>query len=81
MTFSQEDKSLKFSDVWPIENVWGILKQRVGQKKCETPAEIKREITRVWRNIDADKPLLARLMSSIPVRCKAVVEANGDQIR
>lgn len=71
----------KFSDAMPIENVWGIVKQQVGQKKCETLAEIKREITRVWRNIDADKPLLARLMSSIPVRCKAVMEANGDQIR
>ena len=26
----------KFSDVRPIKNVWGIVKQRVGQKKCET---------------------------------------------
>ena len=25
----------KFLDVWPIENVWGIVKERVAKKKCE----------------------------------------------
>ena len=67
--------------VWAIENVWGIVKERVAKKKSETLKELKKEITRVWKEMDADKPLLARLMASIPVRCKAVVEANGDQIR
>ena len=64
--------------------VWATsskVKEHVAKKKCETLNELKKEITRVWKEMDADKPLLARLMASIPVRCKAVVEANGDQIR
>ena len=44
----------KFSDVWPIENVWGIVKDRVSKKKCENLGQLKREITKVWRSINAD---------------------------
>ena len=29
-----EVQSPKFFDVWPIENVWGIEKERVAQQKC-----------------------------------------------
>ena len=47
----------KFSDVWPIENIWGIIKERVAKKKCENLNQLKREITRVWRDLDADKSL------------------------
>ena len=71
----------KFSDVWLIENVWGIVKDRVSKKKCENLGQLKREITKVWRSINADKPLLRRLMSSIPKRCQAVIQSRGDQIR
>ena len=70
----------KFSDVWPIENIWGIIKERVAKKKCENLNQLKREITRVWRDLDAYKSLHARLMKSIPVRCRAVVENHGAQI-
>ena len=70
----------KFLDVWPIENIWGIIKERVAKKKCENLNQLKREITRVWRDLDADKSLHARLMKSIPVRCRAVVENHGAQI-
>ena len=71
----------KFSDVWPIENVWGVVKERVAKQKCENLTQLKREITRVWREIDSDKALLGKLMKSIPKRCKAVIQARGDQIR
>lgn len=71
----------KFSDVWPIENVWGIVKERVAKKRCENLVQLKREITKVWRDINADKPLLRRLMSSIPERCRAVIQSRGDQIQ
>ena len=70
----------KFSDVWPIENIWGIIKERVAKKKCENLNQLKREITRVWRDLDNDKLLHARLMKSIPDRCRAVVASHGAQI-
>ena len=48
--------------------------------KCENLNQLKREITRVWRDLDADKSLHARLMKSIPDRCRAVVASHGAQI-
>ena len=35
----------KFSDVWPIENVSEILKERVSRHKCETLRQLKFGIT------------------------------------
>ena len=70
----------KFSDVWPIENVWGIVKERVSQQKCETLAQLKRAIIGAWRSINEDRALVVKLMSSIPVRCRAVVESGGNQV-
>ena len=34
----------KFSNIWPIEGMWGIIKERVDRKKCENLASLKREI-------------------------------------
>ena len=63
--------------------VWatGIIKDRVEKKKCENLASLKREITKAWREMNADKNLLARLIGAIPKRCRAVISVNGDQIR
>ena len=66
--------------LWPIENIWGIIKERVAKKKFENLNQLKREITRVWRDLDADKSLHAPLMKSIPNKCKAVVSSHGAQI-
>ena len=30
--------SLEMADVWPIENVWAILKDKVAQKSAQTAA-------------------------------------------
>ena len=45
-----EVQCLKFSDVWQIENVWGIVKERASQQKCETLAQLKRAIIGAWRS-------------------------------
>ena len=41
---------LKFSDIWPIENVWVIMKERVAKHKCENSAQLKKAITKEWIN-------------------------------
>ena len=43
--------------------------------------QLNNEITKTWREINDDKALLARLMSSIPKTCKAVIQSKGDQIQ
>ena len=63
------------ADVWPIEQVWAILKEKVMQA-----AELKRVITRSWREIDQDKEMIRNLISSIPKRLQAVIDVDGRQI-
>ena len=43
------------ADVWPIKNVWAILKQE-GMEQ-ESNEELKKVITKAWQEIDKDKAL------------------------
>ena len=68
------------ADVWPIEQVWAILKEKVMQAAPRNKAELKRVITRSWREIDQDKEMIWNLISSIPKRLQAVIDVDGRQI-
>ena len=70
----------KMSDVWPIENVWGILKDRVKSKDPKDKKELRKYINSEWRRISNDTSLCIRLMSSLPLRLKAVIKKKGSQI-
>ena len=42
------------ADIWPIENVWAIMKDRVREKEPKSKAELKKVISKVWREMDMD---------------------------
>ena len=71
----------KMADVWPIENVWAILKDKVAQKKCTNEQQLRKAIVQAWMKIDQDKALCQRLMASLPLRLQAVIKKNGSQIQ
>ena len=71
----------KMADIWPIENVWSIVKQRVMEKEPKGKNQLKLVITKVWKEIDNDKELCRKLMKSIPDRLQAVINVDGNQIR
>ena len=75
-----EHQAPKMADIWPIENVWAILKDRVKEKEPKTKAELKKVIIKVWKEMDRDKVLCRNLISSIPVRLQAVIDVGGRQI-
>ena len=76
MRLDLEVQCLKFSDVWPM----GTVKEKVlAQQKCKTLDQLKRAIIGAWRSINEDRALVDKLMSSIPVRCRAVLESGGNQ--
>ena len=75
-----ERQAPKMADVWPIEQVWAILKEKVMQAAPRNKAELKRVITRSWREIDQDKEMIRNLISSIPKRLQAVIDVDGRQI-
>ena len=50
-------QSAKLADLWPVENVWGLLEQRTKMRQPQTAAELKRIIEEEWVKINADKAL------------------------
>ena len=38
----------KMADVWPIENVWAILKDKVARIKCINEQQLRRAIVQAW---------------------------------
>ena len=71
----------KMADVWPIENVWSILKGKVAEKECSNDQQLKKAIIAAWRGIDDDKALCRHLMASLPPRTQAVIDKEGRQIQ
>ena len=61
-------QAAKMADVWPVENLWGILNQRVKKREPDTKEQLRRYIEEEWSRIDDDKAMCRRLMESIPKR-------------
>jgi hypothetical protein len=56
----------KMADIWPVENIWSIVKEMIKSKEPKNKAQLKTILPRVWREINSDKALCKRLMKSIP---------------
>ena len=64
-----------------MDNVWECL----GHPKAEddgawAQVQLKKVITKTWREIDKDKALCKSLISSIPLLLQAVINLDGRQI-
>ena len=57
-----------------------VKKEKVMQAAPTNKAQLKRVITRSWREIDQDKQMIWSLISSIPKRLQAVTDVNNRQI-
>lgn len=62
-------------DLSPIENIWGIMAQRLADRVFKTEEQFKAAITEEWNNLDYT--LLRKLYTSVPKRCQAVIDARG----
>jgi hypothetical protein len=65
------------ANIWPVENIWSIVREMVKSKEPKNKAQLNTIITRVWREINSDKELCKRLMQSIPGRLEAVIAKEG----
>ena len=70
----------KMADVWPIENIWSIVKTKLDEEEYNTLEELKSAIRKVWKDLNKDKDLLRRMIDSIPRRLEAVIRRGGEQI-
>ena len=57
-----------------------VKKEKVMQAAPTNKAQLKRVITRSWREIDQDKQMIRSLISSIPKRLQAVIDVDNRQI-
>ena len=62
-------------DLNPIEHLWNDLKKRVSQVKCSSLTELEEVIAEEFQKTNGD--FLAKLIESMPSRCKAVIKAKG----
>lgn len=65
-------------DMNPIENVWNILKNRLGKLGSSNLTELEKNIKTEWSNLPQN--LAETLVSSMPNRMKQVIERKGDSI-
>lgn len=62
-------------DLNVIENVWGILKKKLGKMKPTNLQQLENCITTCWNEVTSDD--CQRLVDSMPRRIQAVINAKG----
>ena len=65
-------------DLNPIENFWNDLKRRVETHNATNTTELQQHIMIEWENTDLE--FLAKIVDSMPDRCKAVIASEGHKI-
>ena len=68
----------KMADIWPIENIWAIIKQDLDGQDFHNVKDQRAGIRAAWRRISIDKNLCKDLISSIPKRIKAIIKKKGN---
>ena len=65
------------ADLYPIENLWSILKDEVSRKApIKDVKQLKNIIRKKWREVHADKDLCKRMIASV----QAMVRLKGVQV-
>ena len=60
----------------PMENVWGLIENRLRGKTFKSTIALKLEIRKEWKNLE--KNYAQVLVQSVPKRLQAVIESSGD---
>ena len=69
------------ADLYPIENIWSILKDEVSKKAPVMDIkQLKRILTNKWVELNIDKDFLKKMISSVPARVEAMVRLEGAQV-
>ncbi len=70
------DWAAQSPDLNPIEHIWGIIKQKLGNKIFESLEDLKNEILRIWES-EITPELCEKLIRSMGKRIDAVIKARG----
>ncbi len=62
-------------DLNPIENLWGIVKRKIRNKRPKIADELKATVKETWASIPPQQ--CHKLITSMPHRIEAVIKAKG----
>ncbi|CAF4332446.1 unnamed protein product [Rotaria sp. Silwood2] len=68
----------KFADIWPIEKVWGAIKEKVRGQEFDGEVYLEEQVAVYWKTFTAEK--CRQMMEKIPKQLKLVIDKNGEQI-
>jgi hypothetical protein len=73
-----EEQSDKMADVWPIENIWSYIKEKLKGEEIQDISILKKKIMKIWRTITPKT--CSNLINSIPRRLQCLINKKGFQI-
>ena len=68
----------KFAAIWPVEKVWGEIKETLRGQEFDSEVDLQKEIAHHWNRFAADK--CRPMMEKIPKHLKLVTDTSGEQI-
>jgi transposase len=66
-------------DLNPIENLWGIIKRNVEERKPKNLEELQVFMTEEWDRIPSE--VYKNLIDTMPARCQQIIDVEGDRIK
>jgi len=63
------------ADLWPIENVWAYIKEKLSLEEIENLPMLKNKVIDIWRTITPQMCL--KLINSIPRRLQCLITKGG----
>ncbi|CAF3045222.1 unnamed protein product [Rotaria sp. Silwood2] len=73
-----DDGDAKFADVWPIENVWGMLKEKTRAQTFDNLDSLVDFISLEWQKITPEQ--CEAMIDKIPKRLAQVIQRDGNQV-
>ncbi len=73
------NRGAKLADVWSIENVWGILKEKLRGREYKNIEDLKTEIKKEWKKFNVS--VCQRMIDKIPARLKMFIDEDSNQIK
>jgi hypothetical protein len=70
-----EEQSDKMADVWPIENIWSFIKEKLKHEEIQDISILKKKIVEIWRTITPK--MCSDFINSIPRRLQCLINKKG----
>lgn len=75
------DHPSRSPDLNPIENLWAYMVKNWDEQVSHNKNQLRARVQQSWADVKRNRPLLRKLVMSMPRRLQAVIDNNGSYIR